>query len=395
MKLWENKNTKTDAQIEKFTVGNDFLVDLNLVEFDCIASSAHAKMLEKTGILSRNETKKIQNELLEIKKIAQKGKFRIKTGEEDCHTAIENHLAKKLGKTGKKIHAYRSRNDQVMAAMRLYSKQEISNIEQETGKLILALQRFAEKNKKAKMPGYTHMQKAMPSSVPLWANAFADSLKDDLLLLKSVKNLTDQNPLGSAAGYGLPHKIDRKITTKLLGFKKVQKNPLYCANSRGKFESIIVSALLQAMLDLNKMSSDILLFSTKEFGFFSLPDEFCSGSSLMPQKRNPDVLEIIRAKSHSVKSRLFEIISIISSLPSGYNRDFQLSKEPFISAIQSTKDCLQVMALVISNLEVNPENCKKAMTPELFAAQKALEKSQKGMPFREAYREIAEDVREW
>ncbi|MBI4044257.1 MAG: argininosuccinate lyase [Candidatus Diapherotrites archaeon] len=392
MKLWEKKNTKTDAQIEKFTVGNDFLVDLNMVEFDCIASSAHAKMLEKNGIFSRSENKKIQKELLEIRKLAQNGKFRIKTEEEDCHTAIENHLTKKLGKTGKKIHTYRSRNDQVMTAMRLYSKHEISKVEQETGKLISALERFAEKNKKVKMPGYTHMQKAMPSSVPLWANAFADSLKDDLLFLKSVKKLTDQNPLGSAAGYGLPHSIDRKITTKLLGFKKVQKNPLYCANSRGKFESMIMSALMQLMLDLNKMSSDILLFSTKEFGFFDLPDEFCSGSSLMPQKRNPDAVEIIRAKSHSVKSRLFEIISIISSLPSGYNRDFQLSKEPFICAIQSTKDCLQIMTRVISNLEVNSENCKKAMIPELFAAQKVLEKTQNGKPFREAYREIADEM---
>ena len=285
MKLWQ-KGYSLNDEIEKFTVGNDFVIDRKLVKYDCIASIAHAKMLCKIGILKREECKKLIKTLNEIIKLERKGKFVIKRQDEDCHTAIENYLVKKLGNAGKKIHTARSRNDQVLGALRLYYKDEIRNIIRLIDELAKPLIFLKIKHINTPMPGYTHMRKAMPSSVSLWAEAFIESMDDNKILLLSIEKLIDQNPLGTGAGYGLPIEIDRKFTAEQLKFKKIQNNPIYTQNSRGKFESSILHALNQVMIDLNKMSSDIILFSMPEFGFFELPKEICTGSSIMPHKKN-------------------------------------------------------------------------------------------------------------
>ncbi len=392
MKLWQKDGVSLSDAVEAFTVGNDYLLDMKLLKYDIFASIVHAKMLGKIGILRSEDVAKLEASLNELSLLVANGSFKIAAEDEDCHTVIENYLVLKLGDLGKKIHTCRSRNDQVMVALRLYMKDELLAIENNVKILIGALEGFSGKFGKIKMPGYTHFQKAMPSSVGLWSGAFAESLKDDLVVLLAAKELIDQNPLGSAAGYGLPLPIDREFTSKLLGFDKVQNNPLYCANSRGKFEALVLSALVNLMVDLNKMSSDIILFSTSEFGFFKLPKEVCTGSSIMPQKVNPDPLELIRGKLSSVKSNLFEVWSIISNLPSGYHRDFQLTKEPLMKSFDSTKNSIEIMTLVVSKLLVDEEKCSSAMSKELFAVEKALEKVKNGMSFREAYNEVAKEL---
>lgn len=388
MKLWQ-KNYKLNKRIEEFTVGKDYLLDQKLVKYDCIASIAHAKMLLKIKILTGVECSKIIKLLNEIILLNKKGKFKLKQSDEDCHTAIENFLVKKSGAAGKKIHTARSRNDQVLTALRLYSKDEIKKIEVLADSLISSLVLFRKKHGKTKMPGYTHMRKAMPSSAGLWAQAFIDSMKDNKKLLSSIDDLTYQSPLGSGAGYGLPIKIDRKLTAKLLGFKKVQNNPVYVQNSRTKFESSILHALSQIMFDLSKMSSDILLFSMPEFGYFEIPDEICTGSSIMPQKKNPDVLELLSAKYFQVLGYEFQIKSINSNSISGYNRGVQLTKESLMGGFETTKESLEIASLVLKKLGVSKKNCQKAMTPELFAAEKAIKLAEKGIPFRTAYGQVS------
>jgi argininosuccinate lyase len=393
MKLWQ-KGYSLNDEIEKFTVGNDFIIDRKLVIYDCIASLAHAKMLCKIGILKKEECEKLIKALNEIIKLDSKGKFIIKRQDEDCHTAIENYLVKKLGDTGKKIHTARSRNDQIIAALRLYYKSEIRSVIGLIEEMIKPLIVLKIKHINTLIPGYTHMRKAMPSSVALWAESFIESMDDNKILLLSIEKLIDQNPLGTGAGYGLPIDIDRKFASKEMGFKQIQNNPIYVQNSRGKFESSILHALNQAMIDLNKISSDIILFSMPEFGFFELPKEICTGSSIMPHKRNPDVLELIRAKYHKTLSCEFEVKNLIANLPSGYNRDLQLTKEPTIRGIETTAGCLRIMALILEKLKINEANCKRAMTSELYATKKAYDLVKKGMPFREAYRRISKEFEE-
>jgi argininosuccinate lyase len=390
MKLWQKKYSLNE-EIEKFTVGNDFLVDRKLVKYDCIASIAHAKMLCNARILKKEECEKLIKALNDIIKLDKKGKFIIKREDEDCHTAIENYLARKLGNIGKKIHTARSRNDQVLAALRLYYKDEIKKITNLMDELVKPLILMKIKYLNVPMPGYTHMRKAMPSSVGLWAEAFIESMDDNKILLLNIEKLIDQNPLGTGAGYGLPIEIDRKFTTEQLGFKQMQNNPIYVQNSRGKFESSILHSLNQIMIDLNKMASDLILFSMPEFGFFELSKEICTGSSIMPHKKNPDVLELVRAKYHANLAREFEIKNIIANLPSGYNRDLQLTKEPTIKGIETTKSCMKIMTIVLGKLRVNEENCKKAMSEELFATKKAHDLVKKGMPFRDAYKKVSRE----
>ncbi len=387
MKLWE-KNSKLNKQIEQYTVGNDPKLDLNLVKYDCIASIAHAKMLHKIGILAKEELDKLEAELKNIIKLYHDGKFVIKLEDEDCHTAIENHLIKKLGNIGKKIHTARSRNDQVLTALRLYSKDKLKHIEKAVLELVASLKKLGVKHNSVEMPGYTHSRKAMPYTVGKYFGAFKDSLQDDLKLLATSYELIDQNPLGSAAGYGVNLNVDKKMTTKLLNFAKVQHNELYCQNSRGKFESIVLFALDQIMLDLGKLAGDLILFSMDEFGYFKLPEEFCTGSSIMPHKKNPDVLELMRAKASVVNSYVFQVINIINGLQSGFNRDFQLTKEPLMKGLEITLDSVKVMNLVLSGIKVNKENCKKACTREIYSVNKANELVKKGMPFRDAYKKL-------
>lgn len=390
MKLWQKKY-KLNEKIEEFTVGNDYLLDKKLLKYDCLASIAHAKMLCKMGILTKDECSQLINALNEIIVLDNKGTFVINKEDEDCHTAIENYLVKKLGDVGKKIHTARSRNDQVLTALRMYYKEEIKEILKETEAFVKTLDGFKGKNSKIEIPGYTHMRKAMPSSVGLWAEAFIESMEDNKKLLMCALELVDQSPLGTGAGYGMPLKIDRKMTSDELGFKKVQNNPIYVQISRGKFESSIVHALTQVMFDLNKIASDLILFSMPEFGYFELPPEFCTGSSIMPQKKNPDVLELVRGKYHLVVGEEFKLKSISSNLISGYNRDMQLTKEPVMKSFEITKESLSVMNLVVGKLKVNAENCKKAMTKELFATEKVYELVKKGIPFREAYKQISKE----
>ena len=390
MKLWQ-KSYDLNKLVEKFTVGDDYFLDQKLVKYDCVASIAHVKMLNRIGVITKNECDSLGKVLNGIIELDGKGVFFIKQEDEDCHTVIENYLVKKLGDVGKKIHTARSRNDQILTVLRLYYKEEIKSVIQLVDSLSQALVSFKKKYCSVEIPGYTHMRKAMPSSVGLWADAFIESMNDNKQLLLHVCKLVDQSPLGTGAGYGLPIKVDRGISAELLGFDRVQSNPIYVQNSRGKFESSILHALSQVMFDLNKMASDLILFSMSEFGFFELPSEICTGSSIMPHKKNPDVLELVRAKYHKVVTYEFEIKNIIGNLISGYNRDLQLTKKPMMDGIEITKDCLDVMALVLGCLKVNSRQCKKGLTEELYATEKLYELIGKGVPFREAYKKISEE----
>ncbi len=381
-KLWQ-KGYALDKDIESYTVGEDYLLDQVLLPYDIKASMAHARMLGKCGYLNAGEAKAIVKEL---EAIARDG-LEIKKEDEDCHTAIENRLVERLGKTGQKVHTGRSRNDQVMAALRLYLKDSLK----QTGAGVKALVKVLREKAKAgaPMPGYTHTRKAMPSSSGMLFSAYADMLEEELTLLAAVGKMIDQNPLGSAAGYGVPLRIDRAMTTRLLGFAKTQDNPIYCANSRGKTEMLVVGALAQVMLDLNRMAGDLILFSCPEFGFFQLPKEYCTGSSIMPQKVNPDPLELVRANYHMVVGHHTAISGICSNLISGYHRDYQLTKGPAIRSVMITLGSLKVMAKMVKGLKIDRGRMRKAMTPELYATARACKLVEKGVPFREAYRKVA------
>ncbi len=386
MKLWQ-KNYNVDKEIENFTVGNDFLLDKKLVKYDCIASIAHAKMLKKIGILNNSELNKLIKGLNEIIKLDHKDKFKISQEDEDCHTAIEKYLTKKYGSAGKKIHTARSRNDQVLTALRLYEKEELKEIkvllDQYKASLLAAIKKYG----KIKIPGYTHMQKAMPTDIKAWLGSFVSSLEDNLELLDTVYSLIDKSPLGSAAGFGVPSiKIDKKMTASLMGFSKAIENPMYAQLSRGKLEASILHLLSQVMLDLNKLSTDLMMFSMQ--ALISLPKEFCTGSSIMPQKKNPDVLELVRAKYHVVLGEEFKVKSMISNLISGYNRDLQLTKEPLINSIETAKSCIKIMDLLVPKIKVDEKKCKEALTKELYATEEAYELVKKGIPFREAYKKV-------
>ncbi|MBI2653190.1 argininosuccinate lyase [Candidatus Woesearchaeota archaeon] len=390
-KLWQ-KDYSLNKEIEKFTVGNDFLIDKNLVKYDVYGSIAHAIMLEKIGILSKNELQKLKKALIEIMELHQKNQFEIKLEDEDVHTSIENYLIKKLGDLGKKIHTARSRNDQVLVDIRLYSKEKLLEVQKLTLELASVLVNAAEKYKDIPMPGYTHSRKAMPSSVGLYFGSFAESLIDDSGLLEEAYNLNNQSPLGSGAGYGLSLNVDRQLVADLLGFEKVQNNVLYVQNSRGKFESVTIFALSNVMNDLARLSNDLILFSMDGFGFFKLPDEFCTGSSIMPQKKNPDVFELTRAKAAKVDSNLYLVKSIISKLQSGYNRDLQLTKEPLMESFEIALSALNIFKIVIEKIQVNKDKCISACTPDLFATEHAYELVKKGIPFRDAYKQTAKNI---
>ena len=390
-KLWE-KGVGFDKKIESFTVGNDNDLDQILLPYDCEASIAHVKMLNKMKYLNDNESQKLIKELNFILEESKSGNFKIKKSHEDCHTAIEDHLVNTCGDSGKKIHTARSRNDQVLTALRLYYRESIDDVKKLLIDLIKSLELFSDKNGKIEFPGYTHMQKAMPSSVQLWSNAYIESMNDDLKLLQTAYALINQSPLGSGAGFGVPINIDRKFLAKELKFDSVQDNPIYCQLSRGKFELYIINIFTQIMFSINRIASDIVLFCTDEFKFFSLPDEFCSGSSIMPNKRNPDVLELLRGSYSILIGYQSQIQSLSQNLISGYNRDIQLSKEPTMRSFDLIKNCLDINTVVISGLIVNEENCKKAMTDELFATEQAYNMVKEGIPFRQAYRKIADEL---
>lgn len=387
-KLW-GRGYELDKQVEEFTVGEDPTLDQQLVRYDCLASIAHAKMLGRIGILEEEEVQRLVKELNDIIALDKQGKFEILREQEDCHTAIENHLTKRLGDLGKKIHAARSRNDQVLTALRLYYKEELAECKELVIALIERITKFLKRLGKIKFPGYTHTRKAMPSSIDLWGNAFIEAMKDNLRVVDLALQLIDQSPLGTGAGYGVPLEIDREYTARVLGFTRVQENPIYAQNSRGKFESTLLHALTQIMFDLNKIASDLILFTIPELGYFELPEELCTGSSIMPQKKNPDVLELLRARYHLVVSYEFQIKNITGNLLSGYNRDLQLTKGPTMRGLRITKESLSVMALVFESLRINEENCSKALTEDIYATEELYRLVKKGVPFREAYKIVS------
>jgi argininosuccinate lyase len=392
-KIWEKTYT-LDSLMEAFTVGDDPVLDARLVNADCVASIAHAQMLESIGVLSAADLASLKRELTKIIDLNGRGQFAILRSDEDVHTAIENRLVKEIGDAGKRIHTGRSRNDQVLAALRLWSRGFLFSFQKASLSLVSRLLDFAEKHEKVPMPGRTHTQIAMPSSVGLWAAAFAEELLDDVSLAREAFSLMDCCPLGSAASYGVPIPSNREMIAESLGFARVQNNVLYANNSRGKLESIALEAVEHTCLTLSKMAQDLILFSLPEFGYFSLPAELCTGSSIMPQKKNPDGLELIRAKSGSVSADVVALKTIIRALPTGYNRDFQETKGPYFRGCEAGLGCVQIMDLTVEKLTVNAERLKAAFTPEIFATDKALELVAQGVPFRDAYRDVGRHLEE-
>lgn len=391
-KLWQKSEYKLDPTVEAFETKGDLLMDQKLLKYDVLGSLAHAKMLTKIGILSEIELKKIKEAFKEILSLDKSGKFNLEMGDEDIHTKIENYITSKYGEVGQKIHTGRSRNDQVLTAVRIYSSESLENIELELTNLMKSFKNFSNKYGSIKMPGYTHMQKAMPSSVELWTGSFLSALEDDLILLKAAIELNDQSPLGSGAGYGVLFSLDKKYSAKLLGFSKVQENPLYCQNSKGKIEAVIIASLVNILQTINKFASDVMLFTTSEFNFFTASGEVTTGSSIMPQKKNVDLAELLRSKVHIVLGNYTQIVSMSSNLISGYNRDLQDMKKPLFESLEITADSLKVTGILLNNLTPNQEKLNKSMTGDLFAAEKAFELVKKGMPFRKAYQKIGKEV---
>ncbi len=390
-KIWD-KGYQLDPIVEQFTVGDDHVLDAYLAEHDILGSIAHARMLASIGILSDEERASIIGELKALLETVRAGEFAISPQQEDVHTAVEEALVETLGDTGKKVHTGRSRNDQVLLDTRLYTRERLLAVWKETAATAGKLLDFAKTHEFAPMPGRTHTQRAMPSSVGTWAGAFAESLLDDIEMLTCAYRLINQCPLGSAASYGVKLPLDRQMVSDSLAFEKVQNNVLYVQNSRGKLEALVVFVLSQITDDLARLSGDTIMFSMPEFGYFTLPDEFCPGSSIMPQKKNPGPLELVRAKAAVVSSLAFRISSIVRNLPSGYNRDLQETKGPLMQAFDAALGCVVMIGKIFDGLTVNEDTLKKSFSGELFAADRANELAAEGMPFRDAYRKVAAEL---
>lgn len=391
-KLWQGKSTTLHPLVEKYTVGNDYILDARLLPYDVEASKAHAQALLKAKVLNKQEVVKLNKALNEILSLYKQGKFEIKLSDEDCHTAIEGYLVEKLGDLGKKIHTGRSRNDQVLVATRLYTRKKIKQISVELIGLEKVFLKMAKKYEFLPMPGYTHTRRAMPSSIGHWASAYLEELINDHKLLETAYWLNDQNPLGAAAGFGVNLPLDRELTTKLMGFKRLQRNSLYAVNSRGSTESYILSVLTKIMMTLGRLAQEMIWFTTPEFNFFTLPWEFTTGSSIMPQKRNPDVFEIMRSNVNVIVALQTQVKDISKSLISGYNRDTQLTKEPLIKGLGITRRSLEVCSLVMDGIKPNKEVLMKSLAPEFFAVHEANRLVKNGMPFRDAYKHVKENL---
>lgn len=381
-----------NAVIETFETKDDIVLDENLTIYDIQDSLAHAKMLQKINLLSKEEITTIESALAEILELAKQNKFQLKQGDEDIHTKIENYITEKFGEVGKKIHTGRSRNDQVLTALRLYEKAHLAKVKKTLVNLINICSTFKKEYGDLPMPGYTHMQKAMPTTVGIWMQSFIASFTDDTTVIASVSDLIDQSPLGSAAGFGTTLDLDRDYTAKLLDFKKVQENPIYCQNSKGKFEATVVAALISVMQTINKLSSDIMLFTTQEFHFFTVSDQITTGSSIMPQKKNVDIAELLRSKVHVLLGNYVQIVGMSSNLISGYNRDLQDIKKPLMESFDITLDSLQATGILLQNITPNKTVLEIAMTDDLFATEKVMELVKQGVPFREAYQKVKETM---
>ena len=391
MKLWQ-KDKASLKEVEKFTVGNDRGLDIYLAPFDVLGSLAHTKMLESVGLLSKEELVVLEVALKDIYQQIAKGNFTLDEGVEDIHSQVELMLTQKLGDIGKKIHSARSRNDQVLVDLKLFLRSEIEKLVHSTKEFFDLLIVQSEKYKDDLLPGYTHLQLAMPSSFGLWFGAYAESLVDDLITLEAAYEIVNKNPLGSAAGYGSSFPINRTMTTKLLGFDDLNYNVVYAQMGRGKTERIVASALANIAASLSRLSMDACLYLNQNFSFISFPDELTTGSSIMPHKKNPDVFELIRSHCNRIQALPNEIMLMTTNLPSGYQRDLQLLKEHIIPAFENLQNCLQMAGLMLSNIQVKKELLKDEKYQYLFSVEEVNKLVLEGIPFRDAYKKVGLDI---
>ena len=393
MKLWEEKDKKRNEIIDQFTVGKDRYYDTLLAKYDCKASIAHSKMLAKVNILSKKESDKLNKVLNEIIDEIKKGEFKIEDEFEDMHSKIEYVLIQKLGDLGKKIHTARSRNDQVLVAIQLFVKDELNSIKKEIHSLFNILIKLSKKYKSFIIPGYTHMQLAMPSSFGLWFSAYAETLIDDVISINNTLSIVDQNPLGSAAGYGTSFPIDRKSTTKSLNFSELKYNSLAAQISRGKIEKQTLSAISSISSTLSKFCMDICLYMGEDFNFISFPENLTTGSSIMPHKKNPDIFELIRGKCNIIQSLPNQINLLTTNLPSGYHREMQLTKAPLIESINEIKSCLKIFNHSIKKIIINKNIIDNPKYDYLFTVDSLNKWVMQGIPFRDAYKKMKLEIK--
>ena len=391
MKLWQ-KGATAHEKVDSFTVGKDREYDLVLAQYDCEASMAHAKMLGAIGLITTAEAQQLCKVLEALKEDAEKGIFTIENEFEDMHSKIEHVLTEKLGDLGKKIHTARSRNDQVLVAMHLYLKQELTEIKTQVIAIFDLLLELAEKHQDELIPGYTHLQVAMPSSIGMWLSAYAESLVDDLYFWEAAFKIADQNPLGSAAGYGSAFPIDRELTTKLMAFKQLKVNAVASQMSRGKLEKSTAMALSSIGSSLSKMCMDICLYMGQDFDFISFPADLTTGSSIMPHKKNPDLFELVRGKCNSLQGLPNQLALLTTNLPSGYHRELQLAKGPIIDAVQELKSCLDILLFSLPQLKVSQNTTDQKKYDYLFSVDTLNADVIAGKPFRDAYRELGEAI---
>ena len=391
MKLWQ-KEAAAHEKVDSFTVGKDREYDLVLAQYDCEASMAHAKMLGAIGLITTAEAQQLCKVLEALKEDAEKGVFTIENEFEDMHSKIEHVLTEKLGDLGKKIHTARSRNDQVLVAMHLYLKQELTEIKTQVIALFDLLLELAEKHQDELIPGYTHLQVAMPSSIGMWLSAYAESLVDDLYFWEAAFKITDQNPLGSAAGYGSAFPINRELTTKLMAFKQLKVNAVASQMSRGKLEKSTAMTLSSIGSSLSKMCMDICLYMGQDFDFISFPADLTTGSSIMPHKKNPDLFELVRGKCNSLQGLPNQLALLTTNLPSGYHRELQLAKGPIIDAVQELKSCLDILLFSLPQLRVSQNTTDQKKYDYLFSVDTLNADVIAGKPFRDAYRELGEAI---
>jgi argininosuccinate lyase len=391
MKLWQ-KGTTPDPMVIEFTSGKDRTTDLYLAEWDIAGSMAHAIMLQEAGLISGAEKKALLKALYALFKKNKKGEFVIDEWIEDIHSQLEKELTSMLGPSGKKIHTGRSRNDQVLVDLMLYARREIDNLATGVSSLFNKLQSLSWQHREVLIPGYTHMQPAMVSSFGLWFGSYAESLADDLLPLLAARALNNRNPLGSQAGYGSTLPLNRKRTTELLEFEELLYNSAYASLSRGKAELATASALTSIAQTLSRFAMDICLFMTAEFRFVDFPDEYITGSSIMPQKRNPDVFELVRGRANLIQTLSNQIITLTSGLPSGYNRELQLLKQLIINAFMDLNECIQIMIKMLNNIKINKEITDKPLYNNIFSTEEVNRLVKQGVPFRDAYKKVSEMV---
>ena len=391
MKLWE-KNFEINKEIERFTVGRDREMDLYLAKYDVLGSMAHITMLESIGLLGSDELPLLLDALKDIYALCERGEFRIEDDVEDVHSQVELLLTRRLGDMGKKIHSGRSRNDQVLVDLKLFTRHELIDIAAEVKSLFDELIQKSNQYKDVLMPGYTHLQIAMPSSFGLWFGAYAESLADDMLFLQAAYKMTNRNPLGSAAGYGSSFPLNRTMTTELLGFDSMDYNVVYAQMGRGKMERNVGFAIATIAGTLAKLAFDACLFNSQNFAFVKLPKECTTGSSIMPHKKNPDVFELIRAKSNKLQALPQQVTLIMNNLPVGYFRDLQIIKEVFLPAFGELKDCLQMAAYIINRIEVNEHILDNPMYDPIFSVEEVNRLAAAGMPFRDAYKKVGLDI---